>query len=197
MVEPVSVAVHAANITPVRLGDTAVVVGAGMIGLLALQALRLAGFARVFAVDLDDGRLQLARDLGGDETFNARAGDVPKQILDRTAGRGADAALEAVGGTETVATAIACVRKGGCVTLVGNFSPKIEMPLQAVVTRELRLQGSCASANDYPACIDLLSRGAIRVDPIISACAPLEEGPRWFERLYAHEPGLMKVILQP
>jgi len=69
--------------------------------------------------------------------------------------------------------------------------------LQSVVTRQIRLQGSCASCGEYPACIDLMSRGAIRVDPLISAVAPLSEGPSWFGRLYRHEPDLMKVILKP
>lgn len=197
MVEPVSVAVHAVNLTPVHLGDTGLVVGAGMIGLLILQALRLAGCARVFAMDLDDGRLDLARELGADETFNPKSVDAKAEILARTNGRGVDVALEAVGATQPIGTAIACLRKGGALTLVGNFTPTIDFPLQAVVTREIRVQGSCASSNDYPACIDLMSRGAIQVDRLISARAPLDEGPRWFERLYAHEPNLMKVILQP
>ncbi len=197
MVEPVSVAVHAVHITPVQLGDTALVAGVGMIGLLCLQALRLAGCSRIFAVDLDDARLDLARQLGADETFNARHTDVRQEILDRTGGRGVDVALEAVGATDPIATAVGCLRKGGTLTLVGNYSPKIELPLQAVVTRQLRLQGSCASNNDYPVCLALMSRGSIRVDPMISARAPLDEGARWFERLYAHEPNLMKVILQP
>jgi L-iditol 2-dehydrogenase len=197
MVEPVSVAVHAANLTQIRLGDTALVVGAGMIGLLIIQALRLAGCGRIFAVDLDDVRLRMARELGADETFNAKSCDVKQEILARTNGRGADLAMEAVGATDPIATAIACLRKGGALTLVGNFTPNIQLALQAVVTRELRLQGSCASSNDYPACIDLISRGAIKVDPLITARAPLSDGPRWFERLYGHEPNLMKVILQP
>jgi L-iditol 2-dehydrogenase len=93
--------------------------------------------------------------------------------------------------------AIACARQGGTVALVGNLSPAVELPLQDVVTRQIRLQGSCASAGEYPAAIELLSRGAIRVDPLISAVAPLAEGPAWFERLYRREPGLMKIILQP
>ena len=74
------------------------------------------------------------------------------------------------------ATAIAGVRKGGAVTLVGNVSPKIELPLQSVVSRQIRLQGSCASNGEYPACIEMMSRGAIQVDTLISAVAPLAEG---------------------
>ncbi|MBS1872740.1 MAG: galactitol-1-phosphate 5-dehydrogenase [Acidobacteria bacterium] len=197
MVEPVSVAVHAVNLTPITLGDTALVVGAGMIGLLIVQALRISGCARIFAIDLDDARLAMAKEMGADEVFNAKTCDAKAEILKRTGGRGVDIALEAVGATQPIATAIACLRKGGTLTLVGNVAPNIDLPLQAVVTRQLRLQGSCASCNDYPACIELMSRGAIKVDPLISARVPLDEAANWFERLYAHEPNLMKVIVQP
>lgn len=197
MIEPASVAVHAVNLTPVRLGDTAVVVGTGMIGLLVVQALRLAGCGRIVAVDVDAARLELARRFGADELINAREADPVAAVADLTSGRGADVAVEAVGATEPVATAIASLRKGGALTLVGNVTPKIELALQAVVTRQLRLTGSCASCGEYPAVIELVARGAIRVRELISATAPLADGPAWFDRLYRREPNLMKVILKP
>jgi len=196
MIEAVSVAVHAVGLTPVHLGDTAVVVGTGMIGLLAVQALRLAGCAEVIAVDLSESRLALAREAGATATLKADT-DVAAAVLEHTEGRGAAIAVECVGTEKPVRTAIACVRKGGAVTLVGNVAPQISMPLQEVVTRQIRLQGSCASSGEYPAIIKLMASGAIRVDPLISAVAPLEEGPQWFDRLYRGEPGLMKVILRP
>ena len=197
MIEAVSVAVHAVNLTPIRLGDTAIVVGTGMIGLLAVQALRLAGCGRLIAVDVDAAKLRLAGALGADDLVNAATQDVPAAVRELTGGRGADVAVEAVGATQPVRTAIDSLRKGGALTLVGNITPKVELPLQAVVTRQLRLTGSCASCGEYPACIDLIARGAIRVRPMISAVAPLAEGPAWFQRLYHKEPNLMKVILQP
>jgi len=197
MIEAVSIAVHAVNLTPRSLGDTAVVVGSGMIGQLTIQAAKVAGFSRVFAVDVDDAKLERARKLGADETFNSKTCDAAAEIVARTGGHGADAALEAVGATDQIRTAIASVRKGGTVTLIGNIAPMIELPLQAVVTRQIRLQGSCASSGEYPACIELLSSGAIRVDTMISARTPLEEAASWFDRLYRHEPNLMKVIVQP
>jgi L-iditol 2-dehydrogenase len=172
-------------------------VGSGMIGLLTMQALRLAGCTRIVAVDIDDNKLARARQTGAEATLNPKSVDVAAAVREMTGGRGADVAVEAVGATDPVATAIASVRKGGAVTLVGNVSPKVELPLQSVVTRQIRVQGSCASCGEYPACIDLLARGAIQVDPLISAVAPLSEGAAWFQRLYAHEPNLMKVILQP
>ena len=106
-------------------------------------------------------------------------------------------AWECVGATEPIRTAIGAVRKGGAVTLVGNVSPQIELPLQSVVSRQIRVQGSCASNGEYPACIEMMSKGAIQVDPLISAVAPLAEGASWFDRLYRHEANLMKVILRP
>ena len=114
-----------------------------------------------------------------------------------TDGRGADLAFEVVGATKTIDTAIESVRKGGSVTMVGNLAPNVEMPLQSIVTRELSLYGSCASSGEYPACIELLRSGAIQVQPLITATASLEEGVDWFQRLYAGEPGAMKVILDP
>jgi len=197
LIEAVSVAVHAVSLTPIALEDTVVVVGAGMIGLLALQAASLAGAGRVFVIDVDDTRLELARSLGATDTFNSGNCDPVSETRNRTGGRGADVALECVGVASTVNLAIEAVRKSGTVTLVGNVAPRAEIGLQSTVTRQIRLQGSCASSGEYPACISLISRGAIRVEPLLSAVAPLDEGAAWFRRLYAHEPGLLKVVLQP
>jgi L-iditol 2-dehydrogenase len=197
LIEAVSVAVHAANRTPVSLGDTAVVVGSGMIGLLTIQAIRLAGCAKVIAVDLDQGRLDAALELGADVGLKADEVDVAEEIKKLTGGRGADVALEVVGATATIETAVQSVRKGGSVTLVGNLAPRVEVPLQAIVTRELNVLGTCASCGEYPACIELISSGAIKVEPLITAKASLDEGPEWFSRLYAGERGQMKVIIQP
>jgi L-iditol 2-dehydrogenase len=127
----------------------------------------------------------------------ASGDDLVAEIFRRTNGAGVDVAIEAVGIEATVRAAVHAVRKGGTVTLVGNISPQVTLPLQRAVTRQIRLQGSCASAGEYPQAIDLLNNGGITVKPLITAIAPLEEGPRWFERLYAREPNLMKVVLTP
>jgi len=197
LIEAVSIAVHAAKITEIEPGSTAVVIGAGMIGLLAIQAFRHYGCTTVLAVDLEESKLALARSLGADQTFLATDAELRAKLLAATGAQGADIAVEVVGTQKTVSTAIAAVRRGGTVTLIGNLAPKVEIPLQEVVTRQLRLLGSCASAGEYRECIALMESGAIHVDPLISAVAPLSEGANWFERLHAREPGLMKVILRP
>jgi len=197
MLEAVSVALHAIKLSDVQGGETALVIGAGMIGLLTLQAARVAGCSRVLIADVDATRLKMAAALGAHEALNVSEADLVREILRLTGGRGVDIVFEAVGRNETVGTAIDCVRKGGTVTLIGNIASQVSIPLQRVVTRQIRLQGSCASAGEYPEAIELVSSGRIKVAPLISAVAPLEDGPQWFERLYAREPNLMKVILDP
>jgi L-iditol 2-dehydrogenase len=197
MLEAVSVAMHAVSLSRIEPEDTALVLGAGMIGLLILQALRAAGCAKVWVADIDASRLKLASELGATVVLQATGKELPSKISDLTGGNGVDLAMEAIGINETVAAAIDCVRKGGAVTLVGNITPEVTLPLQKVVSRQIRLQGSCASAGEYPQAIDLVASGRIRVKPLITAVAPLEEGPRWFERLYSREPNLLKVVLAP
>ncbi|HEX9115058.1 MAG TPA: galactitol-1-phosphate 5-dehydrogenase [Anaerolineae bacterium] len=197
MAEPLSVAYHAVTRPGLPLNASAVVVGAGMIGLLVVQVLRQAGCREIIAVDLDDGRLALAQKMGATLALRSDREDVVARVQAATEGRGADASFEVVGITPTVKLAVNTVRKGGAVTLVGNVSPNVELPLQAVVTRELTLYGSCASRLEYPACLDLMARGAVDVRPIISASASLADGGVWFDRLYAGAPGLMKVMLLP
>jgi L-iditol 2-dehydrogenase len=146
---------------------------------------------------VEEDRLQLARRRGATASFKADEADLAAKIKALTHGRGADAAFEVVGLSPTLKTAIDCVRKGGSVTLVGNLKAQVELPLQAVVTRQLTLIGTCASAGEYPACLDLIASGQINVTEFISATPPLAEGAQWFARLYAGEKGLMKVLLKP
>lgn len=197
MVEPFAIALHAIRRAPIALNDTVVVVGAGMIGLALVQALRHTGCGRLISVDVADDRLALAKKFGATNLVNSSRENAAKIISDLTRGRGVDVAFEAVGITATVDLAVRSLRKGGSLALVGNVAPKIEFPLQLAVTRELSLHGSCSSRGEYPAVLDMLARGDLQPAPLISAFAPLAEGAAWFDRLYRKEPGLMKVVLYP
>lgn len=196
LVEPVSVAVHAVRRLPTGPPQTAVVIGAGIIGLLIVQALRNAGCRHVLAVDIDSSRLELAGRLGASQTLNPTQVDVVDHIRVLTNGD-VHAVFEAVGLNDTIAMAVSCAGKGGNVVLVGNISAHVNLALQAVVTRELHLIGSCASAGEYPLSMELMKRGDIQIGPLVSAIAPLADGPHWFDRLYNREPGLLKVVLKP
>ena len=197
MVEPCSVAFHAAAITPLSLNDTAVVVGAGIIGLLLIQALRASGCGQIIAVDLAPERLALAQQLGADKSLNPAEDDAVAVIKKMTGHRGADVAFDAVGIHASLQTGLNSLRKGGALTLIGNLATEVGLALQTVVTGEICVRGSCASRGDSPAGLDMIARGAIQVDPLISATAPLSEGAQWFQRLYQKEKGLIKVMLNP
>ena len=195
--EPLSVALHAVALAGDFAGKTVAVVGTGVIGLLVVQALRVAGAGRVLAVDLDPKRLEIARGFGADATFLADDEEVERRVFAATGGRGADAVIEAVGVSAAIRTAIGCARRGGRIVLIGNITPTVEIPLQVVVTGELILVGACASAGEIGRGVELLAGGEIEVDPLTSVVAPLADGPQWFERLHAAPPGLLKVILTP
>lgn len=197
VIEALSVAVHAVGLKTPAIEEAVLVVGCGMIGLLVIQVLRERGCRRILATDVDPARRALAEQLGAAATIDGRHGDVPAAVRALTDGRGVPLALEAVGLTATVQTAVRSVRKGGTVILIGNIAPSVDLPLQEVVTRQIALLGSCASSGEYPACIDLMARGAVDVGPLISATAPIEEGADWFERLHRGGGNLMKVILRP
>jgi L-iditol 2-dehydrogenase len=197
MLEAVSVALHAVRVSEVRPGSSALVIGAGMIGLLTLQAARAAGCGRVYIADVDATRLELARQLGADKTLHCSGEELVAEVKKLTRGQGVDMSYEAVGRNETVSAAIDATRKGGTVALIGNIRPEVTLPLQKVVSRQIRLQGSCASSGEYPQAIEMIADGRIKVKPLITAVAALEEGPRWFERLHGGEPNLMKVVLNP
>jgi L-iditol 2-dehydrogenase len=197
LVEPFSIALHAVRRSPPDLNDSVVVVGAGMIGLALVQALSETGCGLIITVDVAQDRLAIAEKCGATHLINPAKENAGEKILTLTHGRGADIAFEAVGTPPTVDLALRCLRKGGAATLVGNVSPKVEFPLQTAVTRELTIHGSCASRGEYPTCLEMLARGALRPEPLISASAPLAEGAAWFDRLYRKETGLLKVMLKP
>lgn len=178
-------------------GGTAVVVGAGLIGLLVVQALKARGWERVIAIDLDEKRLALAKELGASDAFHAKQEGLAMHLREICGGDGADASFEVVGAAAPLDLAIRCVRKGGQVILIGNLQPNTPFPLQEVVTRQLTIRGSCSCAGEYPEAIRRIEDGSIQVGPLLSAVAPLAEGGDWFKRLYDNQEGLLKVVLTP
>lgn len=195
--EPISIALHGVNRVPLKQGDSAVVVGAGLIGLLVVQALKAKGAGTVIAVDIDEKRLALAKELGADHALISDE-TVPAKVRELVGNDdGADVAMEVVGFGPTIQLAIDSVRKGGSIGCVGNLKAEVPFPLQAVVTRELSVFGSCASAGEYGDAVEAVANGSIKVEPLISAVADLSDGSDWFQRLYKNDEGLMKVILRP
>ncbi|MBS3769512.1 MAG: galactitol-1-phosphate 5-dehydrogenase [Bacteroidales bacterium] len=197
MVEPLAVGAHGVELTSVALNDTAVVVGTGMIGLSVIQIVKERGVGKIIAIDLSEEKLNIAKQVGATHTIQPEKSNVQEEILKLTGDRGADIAFEAVGISSTLQQAISSARRGGSVTLLGNVTPVTEFPMQYVVTRQIRVQGSCAICGEYPAVLDMLSRKQIDIRPLLSIEAPLSEGAQWFYKLYNKEKDLVKVILKP
>jgi L-iditol 2-dehydrogenase len=197
LVEPAAVALHAINLSAILPNDVVVVIGAGMVGAFVIQLLKITGCKNIIAIDLEKEKLALAKQLGADACFTPDDTLLNKTLLELTDGRGADVAIEVVGVNASIQQAIALLRKGGTLTLLGNLSPQVTVPLQAIVTRQLRLQGSCAINGEYQAILELIAAKQLNMTSILSAEAPLSEGTMWFERLYNKEKGLMKVVLLP
>lgn len=197
LVEPLSVAMHAVNMSPIRLMDTVVILGAGTIGLLTLLACRLKGAGAVIVSDLSPHRLEMARRLGAAAAVNPTQEDLPA-IVRRYAGEaGAPVVIEAVGITATARQSLELVRPGGHVTWIGNAAPTIEIGMQQIVTREITVRGVYAFNVEFGRAIEALATGRVDVSPIIEQIAPLEAGPQIFHDLAKGALDAIKVVLKP
>jgi L-iditol 2-dehydrogenase len=197
LLEPASIGTHAANRAPISNNDTVVVIGAGTIGLFILQGARLRGAAKVIAVDINEFRLDLAKQIGADRLINPLKSDLSEAIGQETDGKGANVTLEAVGYARTFADAVSVTRMGGHIVAVGNLEKKAEFDLQQLVAKEHTFIGSYASSGEFRDCIELFASGKINVEPLISDVLPLAEGPGAFDRLLKAEENLLKIVLEP
>ena len=198
MVEPLAIAYHAATRTHITPGTSALVVGVGTIGMLTLQVAKSMGADPLIAVDIDDSKLKDALKAGATHAVNSKDEDAVKQILSLTRnGQGVQVALDATGIEQTVNLCLKSVDLNGHVVLIGNLSPSVNFPLQWVVTRQLSVFGSCASAGEYDACLKLIAEKQVDVDALISKAVPLKDGHEWITRVYNKEPGLNKIVLLP
>jgi L-iditol 2-dehydrogenase len=197
LIEPAAVGMHAARITAIDVNDVVVVIGAGQIGLFAMQGARLRGAATLVVLDVREERLAFAKQLGADVVINSGKGD-PAEALRAATGRPeADVVLEAVGMEQTVQMGMNLVKLGGQVTLIGNVSPTVQVNLQQIVSKEVVIRGSAAIAGEYPACLNYIAQGRLHVKPMISKIMPLAQGQAAFDALHHQEPGLMKIVLRP
>jgi L-iditol 2-dehydrogenase len=196
--EPLSVAAHALARTPRTLYDTALVVGCGPIGLLAIQLLGASGCGRILAVDRNPERMALAERCGAHTIMGSTTGgDVLAAIHSDTGGIGVDLALEAAGSESSLQLCVAALRKGGALTLIGNVLPSVAFPLQAAVVKELTIYSSMTATHEMPRCVAMLASGAVDVEPLINAVVPLAEGVAFFDRIRSRDRSLIKVILVP
>ena len=198
MIEPLAVAYHAVTRTVVPPGGSVAVIGVGTIGLLTVQVLRAFGVSDITAVDIDPDKLNLALKHGAAHAVNSMDTDAAGKIKKLTTkGEGVDVCYDATGLDVTVALGLDIMKKGGDMVLIGNVSANVKFPLQWVVTRELSLFGSCASAGEYPQCLELMATGKVDVDCMISKVVPMADGNKWIHAVHEGRRGLSKIVLVP
>ena len=196
LAEPTAVAVHIGVLAGDMAGATILIMGAGPIGLLALQIMQRSGAAQVFVADLSPERRAIVTHLGG-TALDPGTADVPATVRAASDGCGASVSIDAVGSAATRAQCVAATASAGMVLLSGLHEETSSFPAAEVIRRELRVQGSfCYTPTDFTNAVALLAANAIGLTPWMHD-APLAEGGVWFERLI-HEPGAVaKVLLQP
>ena len=196
LAEPTACAVRIGELAGDVAGQVVLVIGAGPIGLLAMQVLQLRGASAVYVADLDAERLKMVAALGG-QALNPRELDTVEIIRQKTQGVGVPVAVDAVGTARTRAQCVSATRSSGTVILTGLHEEKSEMPVAEMIRREIRGQGSFAySPANFAEAVQLLAAGAIKLDPWIVE-APLREGGQWFDRLIEAPGNVSKVLLVP
>ncbi|MER5198567.1 S-(hydroxymethyl)mycothiol dehydrogenase [Streptomyces sp. NPDC002755] len=183
----------AINTGNVGRGDSVAVIGCGGVGDAAVVGSRLAGAAKIIAVDIDDRKLATARKLGATHTVNSRESDPVEAIRELTGGFGADVVIEAVGRPETYRQAFYARDLAGTVVLVGVPTPemKLELPLLDVFGRGGTLKsswyGDCLPSRDFPLLIDLYLQGRLDLDAFVTETIGLDEVEKAFDRMHGGE----------
>jgi L-idonate 5-dehydrogenase len=178
--EPLSVCLHAARQAGALMGANVLVTGAGPIGALCVLVARHAGAREIVATDLMDAPLAVVRRLGADLTFNSR--ESPDALAPFAADKGFfDVAFECSGSAAALAGAVPVVRPGGAIVQVGIGGAETQMPLNAIVAKEISLRGTFRFDQEFALAVDLLARGRVDVAPLLTETLPLAEAVRAFE----------------
>ncbi|CAL9342399.1 S-(hydroxymethyl)mycothiol dehydrogenase [Streptomyces sp. enrichment culture] len=192
----------AINTGNVGRGDTVAVIGCGGVGDAAIAGSRLAGAAKIIAVDIDDRKLATARAMGATHTVNSRQADPVAAVRELTGGFGADVVIEAVGRPETYRQAFYARDLAGTLVLVGVPTPemKLELPLLDVFGRGGALKsswyGDCLPSRDFPMLVDLYLQGRLDLDAFVTETIALDEVERAFERMHAGDVLRSVVVLR-
>jgi threonine dehydrogenase-like Zn-dependent dehydrogenase len=198
LLEPLGNAVHALSLTSQRFPETVVILGAGTIGLFALQVARASGALRLIASDVSDARLDVAAQLGAETVLNPQKHDVVAVVQQMTRGRGADLVVDAVGAAETRHAAVKMVRRGGEVVWLGLHDDPTQLSGFDVVLGERKILGSFAvTHHNLRTAIGLFAQGKITLDPWVRTF-PLTDGVRVFRQLITDPPkDYIKAVLLP
>jgi 2-desacetyl-2-hydroxyethyl bacteriochlorophyllide A dehydrogenase len=196
--ETTAISVYAVKMAGTNPGDRVAVLGAGPIGLQALQAARAYGARQVVVIGGRASRRELALRLGADATIALQEGDLEQQVLRASEGRRFDVVIEATGNPAVTRDLMKIVRPRGRVALVGLFnSQRGEIDLDALVVNNVTFMGCLGSPNVWPETLHLLESGRIKAQPLITERHPLEQAEQVLQRIATRPPDLIKAVLLP
>ena len=194
--EPLGVCLHALRLADFKPYDSVAVVGCGPIGLITLAILKRMGLRRLFVSDVSDDRLAVAKQLGATHLLNPKTDDVRAIVQSETGGLGADVTVEAVGVAQTAQSAVDLCKNGGTAIWIGNNIKNIEIDMQSIVTREVRVQGSYAmNDNDFAQAVQMLADAAIDTKTLLTRRVGLDDMPDLFDDLIK-SPNVIKCVVE-
>lgn len=198
MVEPSAVGLHAVNLASIKIGDSVLIVGGGIIGLMAAEFAKMNGAGYVAVLETNKKRGRKAVSYGKvDEYFDATDAKTIANLITKTNG-GFDKVIECCGVSQAVGEALMCVKPGGTVILAGVSIDNVNIPSAICVMKEVNMQGSIAyTPNEFDICLDLIASKKINVTKYIDDYIKLEQAQEAFERLTSGKDSAVKIIFKP
>ena len=197
LIEPLAVGFHAANLGDAHIGQTAVVFGAGCIGLVSMMALKAKGVSRVYVVDIMAKRLQKALELGADGVINGAEQDAVAAVLELTGGAGCDLIVETAGTQITTRQAIHMAKKGSTIVLVGySKSGEMTLPMSLALDKELTFKTVFRYRHVYPMAIDAVAAGKINLKGIVTDIFELDDIQNAMDRSVADKANIVKAVVK-
>ena len=197
LIEPLAVGFHAAIQGNARAGQTAVVMGAGCIGLVCMMALKAMGVMKVYVVDIMEKRLEKALELGATDVINASKTDAVKAILELTDGAGCDLAVEAAGTEITTKQAVYMTKKGSNIVLVGySKSGEMTLPMSLILDKELTLKTVFRYRHIYPMAIEAVAAGKVNLKGIVTNEFSLDEAQKAMDYSVNNKAEIVKAVIK-
>lgn len=197
LIEPLAVGFHAAIQGDAHLGQKAVVMGAGCIGLVSLMALKARGVQEVYVVDVMDKRLDKALELGATAVINGKKEDVVARLNQLTGGMGTDLAIDTAGSEFTVRQAIMAAAKGSTIVLVGySRTGEMNMPTDFILNKELTLKSVFRYRHIYPIAIEAVASGKVNLKGIVSNIFPLSDIQNAMDESIRNKADIVKSVIK-
>ena len=197
LIEPLAVGFHAANQGSAHAGQTAVVMGAGCIGLVTMMALKAEGVSKVYVVDIMQKRLDKAMELGADGVINGKDEDAVEAVMRLTEGAGCDLVIETAGTEFTTRQCIRMTKKGATIVLVGySKTGEMTLPMSMALDKELTIKTIFRYRHIYPMAIDAVASGRVNLKGIVTDLFDFDDLQNAMDKSIADKANIVKAVVK-